>query len=70
MGSYSWVFTVHGNCSTLGHSITHDKVEVILPEDNSLKRKIKEAVEDVPCLVPDDGLELEIYYGTASSLVM
>ena len=43
---------------------------VILPEDNSLKRKIKEAVEDGPCLVPDEGIELKIYYGTASALVM
>ena len=50
---------IHEHCSTLGHSITHDKVEVILPEDNTLKRKIKEVVEDGPCLVPDGGLELK-----------
>lgn len=33
---------IHKHCSTLGHSITHDKVEVILAEDIILKRKIKE----------------------------
>ena len=55
---------IHEHCSTLGHSITHDKVEVILPEDNTLKRKIKEVVEDGPCLVPDGGLELKTNYGT------
>ena len=47
------IAVIHEHCSTLGLSITHDKVEVILPEDNTLKRKIKEVVEDGPCLVPE-----------------
>ena len=47
------IAVIHEHCSTLGHSITHDKVEVILPEDNTLKRKIKEVVEDGLCLVPE-----------------